>query len=113
MPGELAEPAEDLREQLGIGRPPKKSDPAYLAVSRVSLGRGYLDALGKWPSTRLGGELFVKNFGLNPPRGMSANAMPVQPLVQCPERGPSPPEIWENSWVWGGAPKKVTRLTLR
>ena len=27
---------------------PKKSDPAHLAASRVSLGRGYLDALSKW-----------------------------------------------------------------
>jgi len=51
---------------VGVARPPKKSDPAYLAVSRVSLGRGYLDALGKWPSTRLGGELFSKDFGFVP-----------------------------------------------
>jgi hypothetical protein len=53
---------------------------------------------------------------------MGARIIPVQPLIQplvqclvqplvqclvrCLERGPSPPEIWENSWVWGGAPQK-------
>jgi hypothetical protein len=40
---------------------PKKSDPAHLAASRVSLGRGYLDALIKWPLGYLGVELLEKN----------------------------------------------------
>jgi hypothetical protein len=127
MPGERAEPAEALREQLGMGRRrPQISDPAYLAVSRVSLGRGYLDALGRWPSTRLGGELFSKTFGLGSPgdfQGVRASAMPVEPLVQVwvqtPRGEPSPLKTWENSWVGGGALKKsnpaylaVSRVSL-
>ena len=95
-------------------------------MSRVSLGRGYLDALGKWPSTRLGGELFSKNFGFGSvgagdecnaersPCGERLVEPSRQPLVrsqvQSQESEPSPAEDLREQLGGGrgrgAAPKK-------
>ena len=58
VPKERAESARDLGGQLGWGPCPKKSDPAYLAVSRVSLGRGYLVVRVRWTESPSGVRVF-------------------------------------------------------
>ena len=77
----------------GSNGTPKKSDPAHLAASRVSLGRGYLDALGKWPRAAEGVRFFhvVQKIWLDAPRapaGRTRGSEPAAGLRETRDCGP-------------------------
>ena len=87
-----------------MGRGPKKSDPAYLAVSRVSLGRGYLVIWVRWTESPSGVRVF-KIFLAGPtpgrsPKGWSLRtAAPKAKGLPGKGRQVAYPRIRLHAWV--------------
>jgi hypothetical protein len=97
-------PPEIWENSWARGGAPKKSDPAYLAVSRVSLGRGYLVVRVRWTESPSGVRVF-KIFLAGPRSGRSPKDSSPRTVAPRAKRLPGKirqvayPRIRLNTWV--------------